>query len=501
MQIAQRLAGYTLGGADLLRRAMGKKKADEMAQQRAVFTEGAKKNGIDASTATAIFDLMEKFANYGFNKSHAAAYALVSYQTAWLKAHHPSEFMAAVLSCDMDHTDTVVMMLEECRRMGLKVHAPDINSSDYRFTVNARGEIVYGLGAIKGMGAAALEGILAERAKGGRYTDLENFCRRIDTRKANKRVLEAMIFSGALDSLGRNRPTLLKNLPTVLQKCEADAADADAGQVDLFGAAAAGPAASMIPYVEEPEWPDVERLTLEKNTLGYYLSGHPIESHRQLIEQICPANLKTLIEQQGATPTGSAHSTEGGEQRYGRKGTQVLVGAWLTEVRRFGRRGTLTLDDRTAQVSVALNEEFIDKLRQLPKADQLLFVSGRLSPDNFTGGWQIRPQEIFDLEEAQRRCADRILLKWPKDRDLNIQALEDCLKPLCVADGCPVTMTYVNGVSQSRLDFGPKWRVRAQEAALAPLRRLLGEGNVRILYRKPVVSTPEPAYAGAYSGE
>ncbi|HVT34638.1 MAG TPA: DNA polymerase III subunit alpha, partial [Nevskiaceae bacterium] len=213
MQMGQLLAGYSLGGADLLRRAMGKKIAAEMAKQREVFQQGATARGVEAQVATQVFDLMEKFANYGFNKSHAAAYALVSYQTAWLKTHYPAEFMASVLSCEMNHTDTVVSMLDECRRMGLKVHAPDINTSEFRFTVPAAGEIRYGLGAIKGMGEAALEGVLAERAKNGPFADLFDFCRRVDLHKVNKRVLEAMIFSGAFDGFGLNRASLHKTLP------------------------------------------------------------------------------------------------------------------------------------------------------------------------------------------------------------------------------------------------------------------------------------------------
>ena len=489
MQIAQKLAGYTLGGADLLRRAMGKKKPAEMAKQRMVFVEGCRKNAIAAATAMELFDLIEKFAGYGFNKSHAAAYALVSYQTAWLKAHHPAEFMAAVLSCDMDHTDTVVMMLDECRRMGLKLVKPDINRSDYRFIVAGDREIIYGLGAIRGMGAAALEGILAERARNGPFTDLENFCRRIDTRKANKRVLEALIFSGALDGLGNNRPTLLKNLPMVLQKCEKEAGDSDAGQSSLFGGGLSVPA-PMMSHPQEADWSDNERLMHEKNVLGLYLSGHPIEAFRPMIDQLAAGRLKALIDQQGTTP-----NSGNGEMRFARRGPQILIGAWLTDVRRFGRRATLTLDDRTAQVMVPLNEEFIGALRQLPKPDQLLFVSGRLAPDNFTGGWQIYPRELLSLEEAQQRYADLVLLKWPAEKKLDLESLMTAMTQLRDPKGCRVSLRYLNGTAEATLDFGAEWRVRALESGLTPLRRLIGEGNVKVSYRRPVVSTPEVSYA------
>jgi DNA polymerase III subunit alpha len=485
MQVAQKLAGYTLGGADLLRRAMGKKKPAEMAKQRSIFVEGAKKNDIREGTANEIFNLMETFAGYGFNKSHAAAYALVSYQTAWLKAHHPAEFMAAVLSCDLDHTDTVVMMLEECGNMGLKIVPPHVNRSDYRFTVSDAGEIVYGLGAIRGVGAAALESVLAERAKHGPYKNLEDFCRRIDLRKANKRVLEALIMAGALDGLGRNRASLLKNLPLVLQKCEKDSGDAVAGQTDMFGNSSA--VAAQVRYVDEPEWSDLERLRHEKNVLGYYLSGHPIESHRTVIDQIASGRLRQLIDQQGTLP-GS------GEQKFARRGPQVLVGAWLTDLRRFGRRASLTLDDRTAQILVPLNEEMIMSLRTLPKPDQVLFVAGRISPDTFTGGWQIYPKEIFDLDEAQRRYADRVMFRLV-DAARHGAAFMQVLGGLRSPQGCPVSVRYVNGTAQAMLDLAGDWRIKADGASLKPLQTLLGDENVKVIYKRPSLTTaPEPAY-------
>ncbi len=236
MQIAQVLAGYSLGGADLLRRAMGKKKAEEMAKQRATFLEGSVARGVDEGVANYIFDLMEKFAGYGFNKSHSAAYALVSYQTLWLKAHYPAAFMAAVLSADMDNTDKVVTLIDECRAMGLEVEPPAINQSAFRFTVGKDGSVIYGLGAIKGVGESAIEAMLAARNEGGPFADLWDFCRRIDLHKANRRVLDAMVRAGALDGLGANRATLSAQLPSALKLAEQDRESAAAGQVDLFGA-------------------------------------------------------------------------------------------------------------------------------------------------------------------------------------------------------------------------------------------------------------------------
>ncbi|HEY3487869.1 MAG TPA: DNA polymerase III subunit alpha, partial [Gammaproteobacteria bacterium] len=280
MQIARELAGYTLGEADLLRRAMGKKKPEEMAQQRAIFVAGAIKHNISSQTATYIFDLMEKFAGYGFNKSHSAAYALLSYQTAWLKAHYPADFMAAVLSADMDNTDKVVRLIDECNDRGLQVVPPDINISGYAFTVDEGNRIVYGLGAIKGLGAAAVEVIATERRTNGVYKNLFDFCRRIDTHKLNRRAQEALIRSGAMDSLNCTRATLMANLTAALKLAEQDQSDRSSGQTDIFGAAALREPATEIKLEEKPEWEETELLAGEKETLGLYLSGHPIDRYR-----------------------------------------------------------------------------------------------------------------------------------------------------------------------------------------------------------------------------
>src|SRR5690606_11522224 len=255
MQIAQELAGYSLGGADLLRRAMGKKKAEEMAKERAKFEQGAAERGVDPRKATQIFDLMEKFAEYGFNKSHSAAYALVAYQTAWLKVHHPAEFMAAVLSSDMDNTDKVTGFLAEARAMGLEILHPDVNASGYMFEAVASGTIRYGLGAIKGVGRGACEAIADERAQGGEFRDLADFCQRVDSTRLNKRVLEALVNAGALDALGRNRPSLLLQLPEVLRATEQLAREREAGQASLFGGSTDAAPALALELPEVDDWP------------------------------------------------------------------------------------------------------------------------------------------------------------------------------------------------------------------------------------------------------
>ncbi len=297
MQIAQVMAGYSLGGADLLRRAMGKKKPEEMAKQRAVFKAGAEQNGIDPELAMKIFDLVEKFAGYGFNKSHSAAYALVSYQTMWLKAHYPAAFMAAVCSADMDNTDKVVPLIEECRRMGLKVEPPQVNLSQYKFTIADDSTVVYGLGAIKGVGEAAIEAIVSERhTRRAGPTDLFEFCRRIDLKKVNRRVLESLIRAGALDGLGANRASLMLQLPLALKMAEQHHAMQAVGQNDLFGMSDDQPARTFSQVVPDnvEEWDDEQRLQGEKETLGLYLTGHPIDRYEAELRQIASSRIADL---------------------------------------------------------------------------------------------------------------------------------------------------------------------------------------------------------------
>lgn len=525
MQIAQRMAGYTLGGADLLRRAMGKKKADEMAKQRAVFLEGAQNNAVPGETAGQVFDLMEKFANYGFNKSHAAAYALVSYQTAWLKAHYPSEFMAAVLSCEMDHTETVVMMLDECRRMRLDVLAPDINRSDYRFTVVDGGKILYGLGAIRGVGASALDSMLAQRREHGPFRDLFDFCQRIDLKRANKRVLEALINAGALDGFKLNRPSLLATLPKALQLAERNAADASAGIGDLFGLAGGGAAVADIAANLEADWNGPEKLAREKDTLGFYLSGHPLESYRGVIDAIASGSLKSLMSQQSLPSSYDGGGGGGGDDEDGPapapvrrrpRRVPVVVGVWLADVKNVGgdRPGKLlTLDDRSAQVFAWLDYDSWMRFQHVLKKDTVVFVSGELGLSQREGRdpeWRIQAREFADLDGIMRAHAERIVLDWRMAAG-DLPALKACLEPMRTnfhtgvgktADttanaGANIAVEYANSVAKGTLDLGPEWRVRPDWNGLEQLRRLLGPQSVRVQYRKwlPQPSRLTPVFA------
>ena len=289
MQIAQELAGYTLGGADLLRRAMGKKKPEEMAKQRSVFEEGAKDKGVDPTLAMKIFDLVEKFAGYGFNKSHSAAYALVSYQTAWLKRHYPSEFMAAVMSSEIDNTDKLLGLRDECRRMGLTVRAPNVLEGQHHFSVNAEGHIIYGLGGIKGLGEGPIEDLLAAREEKP-FADLFDLCSRTDPRKVNRRALEALIKSGALDELGAERSVLMSALDDALRAAEQSAANEAAGMGDLFGEVVPT-SGSGDPYRDHRRarsWTLRDILAGEKESLGSFLSGHPMDEFEQEVRKFSP---------------------------------------------------------------------------------------------------------------------------------------------------------------------------------------------------------------------
>ncbi len=307
MQIAQVLAGYTLGGADLLRRAMGKKKPEEMAKQRSVFVEGARARGVDVRQAIHIFDLMEKFAGYGFNKSHSAAYALLSYQTAYLKAHYPAAFMAAVLSADMDRTDKIVTLIDECGYIGLTVQPPDINSSSYAFAMADERTIRYGLGAIKGVGRAAVEAIAAQRDARGPFRSLIDLCRRVDLSRVNRRVFEALIRSGSLDALGLNRATLMANLDEALLAGEQNARSNEAGQVDFFGLSATLAPERPVALNAVQEWSAAQRLAGERDTLGLFLSGHPIAPYEHDLRYLCSGRIANVAAERPAGPIDPAH--------------------------------------------------------------------------------------------------------------------------------------------------------------------------------------------------
>lgn len=480
MQIAQTVGGYSLGEADLLRRAMGKKKAAEMAKQRDIFLAGAQQQGLPRAQAEGLFDLMEKFAGYGFNKSHSAAYALLSYQTAWLKAHYPAAFMAAVLSSDMDNTDKVVTLIDECRAMSLEVAPPDINRSEWMFQApDARG-IVYGLGAVKGVGHSAVEAILESRRSGGAFQDLHDLCRRIDLRRVNRRVLEALIRSGSLDPLSANRASAMATLPDALQAAEQQTRNAELGQDDLFGLGA--PAAMAVDHQDavasRPEWPERDRLTAEKETLGLYLTGHPIEAHESEL-----AGFVTCRLNQAAVGLERGAGRGQGEQRVVLAG---LVVATRSRVTQSGKRlGFVTLDDRTARLEGVLFGEAYQRHRHLLEKDQLIVIEGDLGYDEFSDGYRVSIERVYDLAGARLQFARRLVLRVAAEEAGNgfVPALEQALAPY-QSGPCPVCIDYESEGALARLRLGDQWRVRPEPELIHALSRLLDADRVAVDYRR-----------------
>ncbi len=468
MQIAQVLAGYTLGGADLLRRAMGKKKPEEMAKQRAVFAEGAEKNGIDPDLAMKIFDLVEKFAGYGFNKSHSAAYALVSYQTAWLKAHYPASFMAAVLSADMDNTDKVVTLIDECNSMGLDVVPPSVNTSAYKFTVREDGAVVYGLGAIKGVGEGAIASIVDECRLHGPYKDLFDFCKRVDLKKANRRVVEALIRAGALDVIGPNRATMAAALPDALRIAEKHLQNAQAGMEDLFGFGTGGdPGEAAYQYEVVPEWDDDIRLTGEKETLGLWLTGHPITQYEAELRRFITAPIVRLTPQKGKNQVVAG----------------LVSGMRVMTTRRGDKMAIVTLDDRTARIDLKLFSEVFERARDKLGKDRLVVVKGEVAIDDYSGGNTVSVDELYELGEARQAFGHGVLIKV--DGESLDESLMDDLAAALRASGegqCPVVIDYRNVKGQALVAFGDGWRVLPSEEFLVRLRRLFGPDRVRIDY-------------------
>ncbi len=468
MQIAQVLAGYSLGKADLLRRAMGKKKAEEMAKQRASFVDGVEQKGVNPHVANHIFDLMEKFAGYGFNKSHSAAYALIAYQTAWLKAHYPAEFMAGVLSSDMDNTDKVVIFIDDCKNLDLQILPPDINRSHYKFIVDAEGRIVYGLGAIKGMGEAAIETIISIREQQGPFTDLFSLCRLVDTRKVNRRVLESLIRCGALDSFGVERANLMASLEMAMQAAEQHTRSEEAGQVDLFGNTLSVQSENSIAnYVNAPPWSDEQRLTGEKETLGLYLSGHPIAKYEKELEQFITARIIDLKPERDRTVIVAG----------------LVVGLKIMQTKSGNRMAFLTLDDRTARIEMAVFSETFTKYRDLIQKDQLIIVEGEVNIDDFTGGYKISSRSILNLDQARATYAKSLLIDvQSKKFDHNFAAeLKQTLSPFR-GGNCPVFINYQNQNAGVYLALGNEWQIKPMEKLLEHLYKLCGREQVEVGY-------------------
>ncbi|MDP3140698.1 MAG: DNA polymerase III subunit alpha [Methylotenera sp.] len=467
MQIAQVVAGYSLGGADLLRRAMGKKKQEEMDAQRKTFTEGAVKNNMTERQATELFDLLEKFAGYGFNKSHAAAYALVAYQTAYLKAHYPAAFLASTMSADMNNTDSVHIFYDDCAPNQIEVLPPDVNQSEYKFKPVSKTQILYGLGAVKGTGQAAIEVILQARRQDGPFKDLFDFCNRLDLRKVNRRVVESLIRAGAFDKLSPDninpsRNALLAGVAMAMAAAEQNSANSN--QNSLFGEIA-DKAANILPTV--PDWSEQQRLQEEKAALGFYFSGHPYWAYQKDLSQFISTTLANLSPKE--QPQLLAGIVSGVRIRMTGRGKMAIVG----------------LDDGTTRVEVVVGSELLNQQQSLLKDDQLIIIEGRVSNDEFSGGVRVNARKIYDLSSLRNSKAS--FLKISCNGQADAVKLKTLLKPYCknASDelrGCAVKIEYHNKTSKVELMLGNDWRVDLHEELIAGLTEWLSRDNVKILY-------------------
>ncbi len=502
MQMAQIIGCYSLGGADLLRRAMGKKKPEEMAKHRELFREGAAKNGLTGEKADEIFDLMEKFAGYGFNKSHAAAYALLAYYTAWLKAHHPAEFMAANMSLAMDDTDKVKILFEDCLTNGMVMLPPDINRSAYRFEPVAEADgkrsrtIRYGLGAVKGSGQNAIEEILRAREEGP-FQDLFDFCARIDRRVVNRRTVEALIRAGAFDTLHDNRAQLIASVPLAMEA--ADQASANAMQAGLFDMGDAPSQGHEL--VAEPAWHEKKKLQEEKSALGFYLSGHLFDAYQDEVRRFVRQKLGELKEGRDKLVAG-------------------IISSLRTQMTQRGKMLIVLIDDGTGQCEVTVFNEQFEAHKALFKEDELLVVQGQARNDAFTGGIRFTVDTVMDLERARSRYAQAVKVQMNGNADA--LALRRVLEAHCagpavaaepaaasasarparggpagrggsggdgrqrapvnIPNGLAVQIVYRSDHAEGEVRLGDEWRVKPTDELLAALRGEFEGSAIEIVY-------------------
>jgi len=470
MLISQIIGGYSLGSADLLRRAMGKKKAEEMAEQRELFQAGAAKKGHDPKLAVKLFDLMEKFAGYGFNKSHSAAYALIAYHTAWLKAHHPAEFLAATLSSDMDDTDKVQAFWRDCHANGVKVLPPDVNASGYRFEpvcdeLFEQGKpprtIRYGLGAVKGIGQAAIEEIVRVREADGPFVSLFDFCQRVNRQLVNRRSFESLIRAGAFDTIASNRAALLASLPTALDAAEQSARSAS--QVSLFGDD--GSEVVAVALERAAPWDLRRRLAEEKAALGFFFSGHMFDAWRDEVRRMVPRPLNQV------TASREVQWLAG------------TIAAIRTQMTRRGKMLIATIDDGTAQLDVMIFNEMYEANRSRLREDALLVLSGKVSLDEYSGGFRVSVDDVFDLQTMREARARSLSIQLNGNADAS--RLEAILSPYRASEpglGMPVEIRYTTEGAACRIRLGQQWCVHVPDTLLLELSDWVEADGFEIVY-------------------
>jgi DNA polymerase III subunit alpha len=470
MQAAQILGGYSLGGADLLRRAMGKKKAEEMAEHRQIFRNGAAKQGIAEAKADEIFDLMEKFAGYGFNKSHAAAYSLLAYHTGWLKVHYTAEFFCANMTVEMDDTDKLKVLFEDAQKnFAIAFEPPDVNRGSYRFEPISNSSVRYGLGAIKGTGQQAIDAIVKARQEGGTFRSLYDFCVRVDRTKLNKRTVEALIKAGAFDSLQLNRASLIASVDRAFDF--ANATEANANQGGLFDMGDSHAASTQEPpLVDATPWGVKERLTYEKTAIGFYLSGHLFDEVALEVRRFAKRRIDELIDT---------------------REPQLLAGV-VSDFRVInGQRGKLALfklDDKSATIEATADEAVVNAHRNLLKDDELIIVMARLQLDRFSGGFRLNVNQVWDLATARCRFGKflrvavngkapdigRLVREFPPRRELSEQGE--------LVRGLNVRLALRRGGAVAELQLGDEAKFFPSDAALASWMAQADQGAAQIIY-------------------
>jgi len=467
MQIAQKLAKYTQGSADILRKAMGKKIPEEMTKQKDIFIQGAIDNDVKESTAIKIFDLIEKFAGYGFNKSHSVSYAFIAYQTAWLKAHYPAQFMAASMTADMNNTDKIIPLKEDCSDLNIEILQPCINHSGYGFIVQDSESIRYGLGAIKGIGESAAEAITGERLKKGDYKDFFDFCSRLSDQKLSKRTIEALIKSGAMYCLNENRSSLFRSIETGVNFANKKAMDRKSGQNNLFsieGDQAETPSSLN----RGKEWKLNDLLQSEFQSLGFYFSGHPFDPYRKDCIHLTEGPLiqiKTMIE------------TSNGSQRFDNQYSMDIAGL-VFNVKRRGNNLVFRLDDGTAIIDAIVFGENKDRFRDLINNNAVLHLHGSFRYDTYADTWQFVASEVLELNELIEKRAKKLLIKC--DSDFDPEKLKSILQAH-TPGSCEVNVHYKTDIDVYKLQFGQEWTVKVTKELRDRLTIEFGSGNFQFL--------------------
>jgi DNA polymerase III subunit alpha len=471
MKIANVLAGYSLGDADNLRRAMGKKIPEVMEEQREKFMEGAEKKDIPADKAKKIFDLMAKFAGYGFNKSHSAAYALIAYQTAYLKAHYPSQFMAALLSCDMNNTDKVVLYINECKDHTIDVLPPDINESDDDFTV-INDRIRFGLAAVKNVGGAALDSIIEEREKDGSYKSLGDFCNRVDSRKVNRRVIESLIKAGAFDSLNTKRSQLIAILDQAMEQAQASQRDKESGQLSLFSLMPeeTQEKSSTIPMPDIPEWNKKERLLYEKETVGFYITGHPLDDCRNELEQVVQSSISGLGECGDGTAVRIGGLIKTSKELKSKKGDSMAF---------------LTVEDTTGSVEVIAFPQIFAACHHLLNDDNALVIQGVLQKEE-EGGAKLLADQIDILSDAWIKYTSSAKIELISDQ-VSRPKLEAVKKIIHQNHGpCPVSLTiHFAQKGEADVDIPEDLTITPGRQFSENIDKAMGYGAVNYTMQKP----------------